>query len=245
MKSRFLLPTIIISLALIVCMWIFSGTVKNRNKAENTISVTGLSERNFESDLIVWKSQFSVKNMNLTAAYAELKKQSDATREFLVSKGIPEDEFTFSAVDINKDYIYSYNNVTGSSTSTFDGYSLTQSISVTSYDVEKIERVSREITELINKGIEITSFAPQYYYTKLADLKIEMLAEASQDGYLRAKTLADNGKGKLGSLINSSQGVFQIVAQNSSENYSWGGTFNTSSKNKTASVTAKMEYALK
>jgi hypothetical protein len=109
-------------------------------------------------------------------------------------------------------------------------------------DVEKIEKISREITELINSGIEITSMSPQYYYTKLSDLKIEMLAEASKDALLRAKTMAENGDADLGDMVGSTMGVFQIVAQNSAEDYSWGGSFNTSSKKKTASVTVKVQY---
>lgn len=243
MDSKHLLSVTVFSVALILCVVIFSNAFKNRNESRNTVSVTGLAERNFESDLIVWKSQFTVKNMNLTAAYAELKKQSESTLKFLESKGIDKSEMTFSAIEITKEYIYvsSY----GNSTSTFDGYRLTQQVSITSADVLKIESVSREITELINSGIEITSLPPQYYYTKLADLKIAMLAEATKDGLARAGTIAENGNAKLGKLLNSSMGVFQIVAQNSSEDYSWGGSFNTSSKKKTATITVKLQYQVK
>lgn len=243
MNTKNLLVVSIGSLALILSVVIFSSAFKNRNESNNSVAVTGMAERNFESDLIVWQSQFTVKNMNLTSAYSELKKQSEATRKFLIEKGIQEPEMTFSAVEISKEYTYTSSY--GNSTSTFDGYRLTQQISITSTDVPKIERISREITELINSGIEITSLAPQYYYTKLSDLKIEMLAEASKDGYVRAKTIAENGNGKLGKLINSSMGVFQIVAQNSSEDYSWGGSFNTSSKKKTATITVKSRYEVK
>jgi len=72
-----------------------------------------------------------------------------------------------------------------------------------------------------------------------------MLAEASQDGYQRAKTIAENGEADLGRMMNCSMGVFQIVAQNSSEDYSWGGSFNTSSKKKTATITVKLQYQVK
>jgi len=39
-------------------------------------------------------------------------------------------------------------------------------------------------------------------------------------------------------------GIFQITGQNSNEEYSYGGNFNTSSKNKTASITAKLEFGI-
>jgi hypothetical protein len=243
MKTTHWLSISIASLALIISVLILSSAIRNRNESNNVISVTGMAERNFESDLIVWKSQFTVKNFNLTAAYAELKKQSESTRRFLETKDIDNSEITFSAVEITKEYTNVSSN--GNSISTFDGYRLTQQISISSSKVTKIENVSREITELINSGIEITSLSPEYYYTKLSNLKVEMLAEATRDGKSRAKTIAENGDGKLGRLMNSSMGVFQIVAQNSSEDYSWGGAFNTSSKKKTASITVKLQYQVK
>jgi len=243
MESKHLLSISVLSFSIILSVWIFSSSIKNRNDSDNVVSVTGMAERNFESDLIVWQGQFTVKDMNLTSAYAELKKQSESTRVFLNEKGIDQKEMTFSAVEITKEFLYVSKN--GNSSSTFDGYRLTQKVSINSTDVPKIERISREITELINSGIEITSLAPQYYYTKLSGLKIEMLAEAARDGSQRAKTIATNGDGKLGKLVNSSMGVFQIVAQNSAEDYSWGGAFNTTSKKKTATITVKLQYKLK
>jgi len=243
MKSNTLFPTIIIAASIVFAMFILSNAVINRNKAESTISVTGLSERNFVSDLIVWKSSFSVKNNNMTLAYAELKNQAEKIQKFLVAKGVEADMLTFSAVDISKEFQYVYSS--GNTQTVFDGYRLTQTVSLSSNEVEKIEKISREITELINQGIEINSQAPQYFYTKLSDLKIEMLAEATQDGKLRATTIAKNGGAKLGKLKNSTMGVFQIVAQNSADDYSWGGAFNTSSKNKTASVTVKLQYGIR
>lgn len=244
MNKNNVLQHSIIATAIILSVIIASYAFVNRNSDKNTISVTGLSERNFESDLIVWKSQFTTKNMSLTAAYSEIKMNNQIITNFLIEKGIKKEEMTFSAVEIAKEYVYT-NGPGGTSYSTFDGYRLNQTVSISSGDVEKIEKLSREITELINKGIEITSMAPQYYYTKLANLKLEMLAEATKDGLQRAKTIAENGDASLGNLVSSTQGVFQIVGLNSSEDYSWGGAFNTSSKKKTASVTVKLMYKAK
>ena len=54
--------------------------------------------------------------------------------------------------------------------------------------------------------------------------------------------IAEFSGGKLGKLESAKMGIFQITGQNSKENYSWGGTFNTSSRNKTASITMKLTY---
>lgn len=235
-----ILATITLTVGIIVSTFIVGRAIKNRNNSEQVVTVTGMAERNFESDLIVWKSSLSVKNMNLTNSYTELKKQTEATQDFLMKKGVKQDEITISAVEINKSYRYIYQDNMNSQI--FDGYLLTQNISITSNDVDRIEKISRQITELINDGIEVNSYSPKYYYTKLSDLKIEMLADAAKDAYNRAKTIAENGKGKIGKLKKSSMGVFQIIATNSTEDYSWGGTYNTSSKKKTATITVKSQY---
>ncbi|TAE51133.1 MAG: SIMPL domain-containing protein, partial [Bacteroidetes bacterium] len=69
-----------------------------------------------------------------------------------------------------------------------------------------------------------------------------MIAEATHDGYVRAGKIAENSGSRLGSLKSADMGVFQITAQNSSEDYSWGGAFNTSAKRKTANITMRLEY---
>ena len=109
-------------------------------------------------------------------------------------------------------------------------------------DVDKIEKVSREITELLNQGVQFYSESPRYYYTKLADLKIQMISKATQDARLRAEKIAEFSGGKLGKLESARMGIFQITGQNSKETYSWGGTFNTDSREKSASITMKLTY---
>ena len=71
-----------------------------------------------------------------------------------------------------------------------------------------------------------------------------MISKATEDARLRAEKIAEFSGGKLGELESAKMGVFQITGQNSNENYSWGGTFNTSSKEKTASITMKLVYAV-
>lgn len=66
--------------------------------------------------------------------------------------------------------------------------------------MDKVEAISRQVTELINSGIEFYSSSPEYYYTKLAELKIEMIAEATKDANTRAKKIAENAGSDIGAL---------------------------------------------
>lgn len=238
------LTSIIIGLAVITSTFLLTNAFKNRNNSNDTISVTGLGSKDFESDLIVWNSSFSKKSFNLKDAYAELENDRKAIQKYLIGKGVKPSEIIFSAVSIHKDYTTVTDQYYNTRSETFNGYNLTQSVQVESKEVEKVENVSREVTELINLGVELYSSAPEYYYTKLSELKLEMVAEATKDAKLRAEKISENAGSKLGDLKKSDMGVFQIVAQNSSEDYSWGGSFNTSSKNKTATITIKLVYKI-
>ncbi len=125
----------------------------------------------------------------------------------------------------------------------FTGYNLTQTVKVESNNVDKIDQISREATELIQSGIEFNSPPPLFYNTKLAEVKMDLLARASADAKQRAETIAKNAGSSLGKLKKANMGIFQITGKNSNEDYSYGGAFNTSSKRKTGSITIKMEFA--
>lgn len=233
---------LIIGLAVVISAAMLSSAFVNRNRKQDTISVTGLGSKDFVSDLIVWTGSFSRKSQTLKEAYALLDSDRENIRKYLTSKGIKSEEIVFFAVDINKQFDEVYNDQGRRINTVFTGYLLTQQVQVESHDVNKVENISREVSELINTGVEFYSNSPQYYYTKLAELKVEMIAEATRDAYTRAQKIAENAGGKVSNLKSASMGVFQIVAQNSSEEYSWGGSFNTASKNKTATITMRLEY---
>ena len=64
---------------------------------------------------------------------------------------------------------------------------------------------------MINKGIEFNSQNPRYYYTKLAELKLEMIAEATKDANSRAKNIAINAESEIGDLKHAKMGVFKLL----------------------------------
>jgi len=237
--------SIIIGIAIVLSSVFLGKSYVNRSKPHSQIVVTGLGTSNFTSDLIVWEGRFGGKAFDLKQAYNTLNRNKDIISDYLTKKGIALESIVFSAVNTNEmnKQIYSpQGNYIGQE---FTGYNLTQSIQIESKEVEKIEKISREITELLNQGVNFYSEAPRYYYTKLADLKIEMISKATEDARLRAERIAENSGGDLGKLESAKMGVFQITGQNSKEDYSWGGTFNTSSKEKTASITMKLIYNAK
>jgi hypothetical protein len=236
------LNSLIVALAIVLTAVILANAFRQRNRGADTIAVTGLGSKDFVSDLIVWKGSFLRRNVVLKDAYAELDQDRESISKYLISKGIKTENIIFSAVDIEKEFQDILDANGNKTRSVFSGYKLLQYVQIESGEVDRVEGISRQVTELINSGIEFYSTEPQYYYTKLAELKVEMIAAATKDAANRAKKIADNAGAGVGRLKKADMGVFQIVAQNSSEDYSWGGSFNTASKRKTATITVKLEY---
>lgn len=238
------IATAIIALTAIICFWILGNAYKYKFKTAETISVTGLAEKDFTSDQIVWTGNYSRKMMDLKAAYVALKEDESKIRTYLKEKGIADNEMVFSAVNLNKDFDRKTDANGREIGNEFTGYNLRQDVTVDSKNIDKVEKISREVTELIQSGIEFNSSSPSYYYTKLAELKLDLLAKASADAKQRAETIAKNSGNGLGKIKKANMGIFQITGKNSNEDYSYGGAFNTSAKNKTASITTKIEYAV-
>ena len=239
-----ILPTLIIGITVVFSAIYLGNAYTYKFKKNQTVTVTGSAFFDFDSDLIVWNGEFSRKSMQIKDAYAELKKDEADIRAYLTGKGIKESDIVFSSVSTNKDIEYIYDD-NGGSRSIFTGYTLSQNIKIESKDLVTVEKISREITELLDKGIVLNSFEPQYYYTQLEELKIDLLSRAAKDGEQRAKAILENSGASLGKLQKASMGIFQFTGRNSNEDYSWGGAFNTSSKKKTASVTLKMDFSIR
>ncbi len=238
------ISTVIIAVACIIAFWIIGNAYKYKFKSTENITVTGLAEKDFTSDQIVWTGNYSRKMMDLKSAYSLLKEDEGKIRNYLKAKGVADTELVFSAVNIDKDFTNKFDASGKQTGSEFTGYNLKQHVTVDSKDISKVEKISREVTELIESGIEFNSSSPSYYYTKLSELKVDLLAKASADARQRAETIAKNAGSGLGKIKKATMGVFQITGQNSNEDYSYGGALNTSSKNKTASITIKIDFAV-
>jgi len=240
LKKNF--AAIIICIAVIVTGMILGRSYMSKGKPDPKIKVVGAGEESIESDLIVWQATFSRNGEDLKAAAAALKEDLNQLKKYFKDRNIDEKDIIVEAINIQKQYSYEYDENGTLKHTYFTGYTITQGVKIQSKNVALVEKVSREVTDLINIGIELNSQAPEYYYTKMADLKLKMIEKATNDARKRAEKIAENGGGSLGSLHNADMGVFQITAENSSEEYEWGGSFNTSSRRKTAHITIRLEY---
>jgi uncharacterized protein len=214
---------------------------------ERTIRVTGSAKKRITSDLIEWSAAVAADAPDKLSAYRKLHADVDATVAYLKTQGIPDGEIfpDSAAVDEVTSTVYEGTGDDRIAKEVLTGYHAHQYVSVRSNDVQRIERVSREITQLLEKNIAVTSTAPQYFYTKLGDLKIEMLSEASKDARTRAENMLKSAGGAtLSSLRDADMGVINVNPSNSSET-SWEGNNDTSTLDKDVIAIVHITYGLR
>ena len=229
-----------LGLALIVSSMVLGWAYSNSKKGDEAITVTGSAKKRITSDLVVWSAGVSVEKPTLTDAYKELSDSIPRIKQYLISKGIPEDQMTVSSITTTQ---MKGRDSEGNETSQVLGYTLGQDITVRSNDVAKIGQIAREATELINQGILIQSGAPAYYYTQIGDLKIEMLGEAAKDAKERAERIASSTGNSIGSVRSAKMGVLQITAADSTEVSDYG-VYNTSTIEKDMTAVVNVSFAV-
>lgn len=236
---------LILALASILCAVVLGRAYTYKYRSQDTIVVTGLGETEFVSDLIVWSGELTTESQSVAPGYAQLEANKQKVQKYLADKGIPAENIVFGFVNVNKQYEPVYGANGNWAGQRFTGYMLRQRFTVESTDVEKVEVVSREISSLIAQGVSIEAYAPDYYYTKLDDVKMGLIETASADARTRAEKIADNVGTRIGRVASARMGVFQITGANTNEEFSAGGSFNTSSRTKKARITMRIEYRLK
>lgn len=201
------------------CMIGVKGLAEYKRK-KNSINITGYSIQQITSDLIVWSGYYDVQAADLKEGYATLETDKKKVINYLVNKGYTEEELIFSSISISENHAL---NEYGGSTNEIVDYTLAQTVTISSDEIDRVTELSRNATELLNEGIHFQSYAPEYHYTKLEDLKVRMLAEATQDATKRAKLIAENAGSQLGDLTYAKLSSIKVTPLYSLPNESdWG-----------------------
>lgn len=241
--KNWMLPlfALILSIGIITSSAIIIQGIGNIKNKQNTISITGSAKKQFKSDFVVWRGTYTAQSVNLPEAYSVLKTETDKVKNYLKSRGLKDSDMVFTSITTVPNYVVLAN---GQISSKVESYRLMQTVEISSHDVDGITSISRQSTELINQGIDFQSNAPEYYYTKIGDLKIDMLSLATKDAMMRAEQIAKATGGKIGKLRSAKMGVFQITPLYSTD-VSDSGIYNTTSINKEITGVMTCEFEIK
>jgi len=212
---------------------------------DRTIRVTGSAKKRIVSDLIEWTAELKTEHKSDKAvAYRALHAHVERVMAYLKEQGVKPAETTSSSVKVEA---LNETEVEGKGENrlekeVFKSWQTSQFITVHSADVARIERISREVTALLQEGVPVSSLPPTYYYTKLGEMKIAMLAEAAKDARVRAENmLRSTGGAAIHNLRSADMGIINVNAVNDT-NTSAEGNNDTSSLEKDIMTIVHVTY---
>jgi len=198
---------------------------------KHNIRITGSAKKRIVADLIEWQAVIEARAEDRATSYRTLREGRDKAVAFLIAQGIKPDEIQPQSATsselietVIEDKVLPGTTVpVRTETKVSKGFRTREAIIVRSTDVARIGKASREITSLIEQGVTLHSEPPDYFYTKLGDLKVEMLAAAAKDARTRAENiLRSAGNAAVGKLIVADMGVININPANVTKTSSEG-----------------------
>jgi hypothetical protein len=223
----------------LVCSAMLGTSAWVKIKNSQFISVKGSVQKDIQSDLAIWSGSFLVEGETLLDAQHKIQADREIVGNFLRGGGIT--NFTFAPIGI-EELKASQKSADGWVAERTTGYRLSQSVSVESADVDRLDKL--DATPLVEQGVIFTVAPPQFIYTKAGDTKIEMLAEATKDARARAEQIATQGGRDIARLQSADQGIFQITPLHSSDT-SDEGVNDTTSRGKTITAVVTATFLLK
>jgi hypothetical protein len=207
---------------------------------DNSISVTGSARKTVVSDTA--KLSITVRRVgtfnNLSQSYKIIDKNTETVKAFIIQSGFTEKDITITTASADQVYTNADKSIEQKE------FDMRQYITITSQDMSKIENISRSITGISEPGLIIEVRPVEYLYTKLADIRADLFAEAIKDAQVRAKAIASTSGGKVGKIKSAATGVIQVLVPKSVEVSDYG-TVDTTSKEKEVMVTARASFYLK
>lgn len=211
---------LLIALGAVLSTYVLSHAIIDFQKLQSqAISVTGSASKSITSDSAIFNASFETRSVNIKTGYRKLTQDAKVIREFLKESGVEEKDIEFTSV--NSYAIYKKTS-SGYETNDVEGYRLSQNVKVTSKDITKLTNISKNVSTLIDKNVELNSNNVQYFVSNLDDIKIQMLAEATKNAKLRAQSMVESTKGRIGVMNSAKMGVFQIVPESSTEVSDYG-----------------------
>lgn len=185
---------------------------------DRIVTVKGLAEMEVPADKVVWPLMFKDIGNDPAVIYANINKKNQAIVAFLKSRGIQEEEISIAAPEIIDMEAERY----GAQNVNYR-YNATSVITVTSSRVEAVRQLMGEQAELLKQGIAITGgdyrYNVTYSFTKLNDVKPQMIEEATRNARAAAEKFAKDSDSRLGKIRNASQGQFVIEDRDSNTPY--------------------------
>jgi len=233
-RSHILGVAVVVSLAVatsfITSTWVASRAYLKRGEQQErvsrTLDVTGSAKKGIVSDLAQWNIRIAGEGKTIEDAFQKMSASGEKVRDFLGQKGFGAETVTAGPIRTETHY---RRDEKGNETREITSYRLVRVFEIRTPDVKKVEKTSGEVTEILRTGAHVESLAPEFIYTKLADLKLVMIGEATANARERAERIAKESRCRIGTVKDARAGVLQITRP-------WSTEVTSSGANDTSSV---------
>ncbi|MBQ4477103.1 MAG: SIMPL domain-containing protein [Bacteroidales bacterium] len=198
----------IISVVILLAALIVAGGMSQIARQQRTVTVRGLAERDVPADMAIYPLTFSVGSNDLSQLQADILAKIEIVKAYLQEKGLSEADYTIKSADITDNSVNPWLTEKGCYT-----YLAKQVILVRSSNVEAVMAAQASSLDLAGKGIAVSQDYDSmisFEFTKLNDIKPEMIAEATQNAREVAEQFARDSHSKVGKISQATQGYFTI-----------------------------------
>ena len=233
----------VIAASLIMALAVGGGLVKVgagfAARTDNGITVTGSAKTSATADNVVWTLNVALSSQLVSDSVKKVGSDVDAVSAYLTKGGIPASALTLGAVSTYANEEWQNGNNTGRILS----YRASRDITVRTSDVQLVYKLSQGIGSLLQSGVNVNNYGPQYYISTLPDLRPQLLEEAMKDAKTRAVAITKAVGGSVGAVQSVKSGVFQVTTPDSTM-VSDGGAYDTSTIEKTVTSTVSVTFAV-
>ncbi len=188
-----------------------NGFYKSRIN-DRYVTVKGVSERDVMANLAIWNIRLVGTGDDLTSVQNKIEGDKKQLFDFFKTNGIADEEIEEGQYNVTDLMAERYRTERAEQSRFIVNYSVTLRTS----DVAKIKAMAAKTGDLLKQGLTLMENAgPSYVFTKLNDIKPEMIAEATKSARKSAEQFATDSGSTVGPIRRANQGVFSIQAKNS------------------------------
>ncbi len=196
---------LLLSIALVAAGYLVGDMHRKAKDFERSVRVKGLSEREVLADLAVWPIEITLTGNDLQSLNRDLEKQKDEVQKFFKELQFSDEELSIGITSIMDSKADPYRN---GQYNEFR-YIAKSEITIRSNEIIKIKKALTASLGLISKGILIGSkntWRPvEYIFSKLNDIKPEMIEEATKKAKEVAEKFAHDSNSKVGNMKSAEQ----------------------------------------
>ena len=205
------------------------------------VVVKGSAEKVVKADIAYWTISFTNAGNDLKILKEKNKQDLTNILLFLKENNIKENEYKIVPLELIDMDSREYKDPNQK-----NRFIVTQTVSVETNNVDAVEKASKNLLELISENVYLKAsygaMKPIYIFTKLDDIKNQMIDEATVKAKSAAEQFAKDSNVKVGKIKKANQGVFVITGRNKASQY---GNDELYQKNKEIRVVSTIEYYLK